>query len=188
MLELYGCSWIIIQGSITFVESTFNTWCSIDENQAGNVIICVPAKRHRTSKGFLDKVNKCWKNVTHASLGGVTSSKWKVGIWSNDSFWDSAELHQFCQAYGLGRRFCDIISPTEAGIAVWRPTQLLSDLFCWHRDTLNDQFIVPGIFSKIQFVKRRLVLKELGNLFDLSDKTIDNWKSSGKSREVWLKL
>ena len=168
ILKGQGCHWVVIQGSLKFVEATLNTWCTIDTNEHTNLIVCSPAKRYRVTTGFLNKI-KCWKNVSHDLLGGVTSSKWRIGVWSRDTYWEATDLHQFCQAYGLDRRLSDIILPTESGRVSTKPDVPLNTLFNWGVNSLTQEFILPGIFSSTRFVKRCLVGKEIAGLFDVSD-------------------
>ena len=72
----HNCHWVVIQGSLNFAQAALNTWCTLDIKGNTKLIICSPAKRHRVTTGFLNKI-RCWKNVSHDSLGGVMSSKWR---------------------------------------------------------------------------------------------------------------
>ena len=172
------CNWIIVQGSIDYVGKIVNTWCNPSTSEDVKLLVIVPAKRYRISTGFLSRI-QCWKNVSHSLLGGVTTSRWKIGIWSTDNSWRAFDLHEVCKAYGLVRKFMDIISHVESGRVAQRPDKSLPDLFPWHESQFRREFILPSVFSSTQFASRKLVMKELSGLLDLSDELINEFYEQG---------
>ena len=162
------CEWVVIQGTCEFIEKTLNSWCKINSSSSCNLIILFPAKRIRKFTSFLGQIS-CWMNVYHSMLGGVTNSRWRMGLWNRDGSWEASDLHQFCQAYGLSRLFRDVISHVEAGRAIAKPTEELPKLIEWYSGQLEQSFILPSVFSYTGFVLRKLVASELAGVFDISE-------------------
>ena len=172
------CNWISIQGSLEFVEEILNTWGNLSLEGSIKLQVILPAKRYRGFKSFLKHV-KCWKNVSHSLLGGVSSARWKLGIWGKESYWKAVDLHGICQAYGLVRRFSDILSHTEGGVVAEKSMKPLPELLSWTPDGFRTKFVIPSVFSRTQFVFRRLILKELGAVFDLPENIIISFQDKG---------
>ena len=175
------CEWVVMQGSHEFIEKTINSWCKISSSSTCNLIVLFPAKRIRKFTSFLRQIG-CWKNVYHSMLGGVTSSRWRLGLWNKDESWEASELHQFCKAYGLSRLFKDIISHVEAGRAIAKPAGELPKLIQCYSGQLQQKFILPSVFSHTGFVLRKLVASELAGVFDISELLLERIVS--ESREA----
>ena len=178
LIHTQACHWICLQGSMEFAEDTLNSWCLMKESYHIRLQVIVPARRYRGFNSFLSKI-RCWKNITHVMLGGVTASKWKLGIWCKDKVFSAEELHHWCQAYGLLRRFVDVISHVENGTPAAKPDKPLPDLFAWEQRQFLKSYLLPSVFSHTRYVIRELVVKEVGALFDVSEYTIAELNKQG---------
>ena len=172
------CEWIVVQGSMKFVAGSLSSWCKLTLSSNCKLLVVTPAKRFRLETGFLKNI-KCWKNIAHSTLGGVTTSKWRVGVWDKGYTWKASDLHQFCQAYGLARKFGDVISHVEVGKSVEKSHTSLPVLIPWYKDSFARLFVLPSIFSSTNFVLRKLVLKEVAGIFDLSELVLDKLIENG---------
>ena len=77
------------------------------------------------------------------------------------------------------RKFTDIISHVESGRVAQRPDKPLPDLFPWHESQFCREFILPSVFSSTRFAFKKLVMKELGGLLDLSDQLVNDFCGEG---------
>ena len=151
----------VITGSLPYVDNLVN---SSNKFPFINTLLVIPYNRFR--KGELRKAGLKWTKVTHASLGGVTTSAWSVGI---PRRFKEMKLMDLSPSAGINRCLKHIIKDGELGKIIRAPaSNALSDLLS--KETMSREiFKLPCYKSCTGWVARQLSSFEKGMAFDLNE-------------------
>lgn len=182
-----ACNWVLIQGTKTFVESALLQELS-GRREAMSIIGVLPSQRIATTS-VLKRSFKKWYRLRHSEIGGVSSSRWLVGLnyptHNPQRALPGKDWTESLITYGLKRSFGDVLKCTIEGFPVPPPNKPLPTTV--HLGSaLEEQFTVSSFKSYSGWVRRKLGLMEIAGVFDLSELLIRKLEEENVSPHVWF--
>ena len=180
------CQWIIVQGSSTFVEEVLGRELLRRSGKA-RVLCLIPSCRvHKGS--VLKRQIKKWYRVSHADIGGVSLSRWLIGL----SYLHNSPLQSLpdkdwierLSTFGLKRQFRDVLKCTLSGTPTDIPSKGIPELISL-RAAGAARFTVPSYKSHSGWVSRELSFMEVGSVFDVSELTLTLLENGGATKAMF---
>ena len=156
----------ILQGSAAFCERVLSSFGQ-DLNKE-KLMFIMPAERLRSFK-LLAKFCAKWYRIKHENIGGITNSKWLIGVGKILNTLDYPPLNKLCATVGLVRQFMDILKTATRGHVCEPPEKQMPKLVTIESVLNRATFRVPCVMSRSGWVNRALTLQELGAVFDLPE-------------------
>lgn len=155
---------ICLEGSRSFIQTAY---ALLNLGADHNVLVLTHPFRHRGRSTLCCPGQAFrWLRVSHAQIGGLSTGRWVIGY---PSKWGVLSLSELSLSFGLSRSVRDAILCNIDGIEVppcsTSPYHLESVPYA----SITSPWITPSVFSKTGWVQRRLVLKEIGALYDISE-------------------
>ena len=160
----------VITGSLRFAQSLVN---ASNTFPLLNSLLVIPYNRFR--KGELRKTGLQWSKVTHASLGGVTTSAWSVGTPRRLAMTKLAELSP---SFGIQRAFKHVIKDGEPGKVVAAPSSVKLPQLISLKAMSLDTYTLPCYRACTGWVTREISSFELGMAFDFNELVLKQLISS----------
>ena len=137
-----------------------------------SILIC-PYDRLRNHQFKMIRVK--WTRFNHAQLGGLTSTRWLVGI---PTHLFRSSLMSSITNLGLKRSFYSIMDEGILGEICDPNSRDPEKLANWRTFKLNEKCCVPAYRSRTGWVKRSLSFKEKALLLDIKENAIKSIASS----------
>ena len=96
----------IIQGTGAFCEHVL--WSFGQSLSKDKLLFILPAERLRIFKRLRERVVK-WYKIRHDEIGGVTNSKWLIGVGKSNKNITFPPITELCATVGMKRHFIDIL-------------------------------------------------------------------------------
>jgi len=150
----------LIIGSLLFVSDVLN-----DRNQFPilNSIVAIPYNRFR--KKELVSAGLRWRKVTHAMLGGITTTAWSIGVPARMS---TVNMELLSPSFGLERYLKHGFKDGELGRVIPPPSSSLMDKRL-SIISLTKEHAFPCYRSCTGWVWRTLTSFEIGLILDLNE-------------------
>ena len=157
---------IIIQGSGKFVEEVLSTFGQ--DTNPGKLHVIIPACRLRAFSRLRVFIAK-WYKIHHNEVGGVSNSRWLIGLGRQKNPVKFPPLEELCATIGLNRFFCDVLKMATRGKVCYPPLKCLPKLITLDSISNREDFYVPCVMSSTGWVTRPLIHQELGAIFDFPE-------------------
>ena len=156
----------ILQGSASFCERVLTSFGQ-DLNKE-KLMFVLPAERLRAYKSLSSSCSK-WYRIKHESIGGITNSKWLIGVGKNSNRSEYPPVNKLCATVGLIRQFMDILKTATRGQVCEPPEKAMPKLVTIDSVLRRATFRVPCVMSRSGWVNRPLTIQELGAVFDFPE-------------------
>jgi hypothetical protein len=157
---------IILQGSAAFCEHVL--WSFGQDLNSESLFVLIPAERLRIFKRLVSRCTK-WYKIKHASIGGVSTSKWLIGVGKSKGYNNFPTLEKLCATFGLKRQFIDIVKTATRGKACEPSDKVMPKLVDLKEVLQRTEWLVPSVMASTGWVRRKLTLQELGSIFDFPE-------------------
>ena len=172
----------IIQGSGKYCNQVLSSYGQ--ELSGVKLFIVLPATRLRAFECLRAKIGK-WYKLKHELIGGVTNSRWLIGVGKSTQHTKYPPLEELCATVGLERQFGDIIKTAARGTVCEPSLKSLPTLLSLDLASSREEFQLPCVMSRTGWVKRPLITQELGALFDFPELYMN--ELTGKNEETMNK-
>ena len=157
---------VIIQGTGSFIDEVLGSFCQTIPTHKLHVVL--PAKRLRSLKQVQTKISK-WYKIGHNKIGGVSNSKWLIGIGHQRDRKEYPSLDELCVTVGLSRHFGDVLKTATRGHVCESPMKPMPSLVALESLGTDDEWQVPCVMSRSGWVTRALIPQEIGAIFDFPE-------------------
>lgn len=145
------------------VDSLWTLWEKSNVLVLGKTILVCPYNRLRAQQFAKVKVN--WSRFHHAKLGGVTNSKWLIGIPRSCA---NETLMHIISNLGMKRSLLSIIDEGTLG-KITGPPHVESKNVLWSITNPDKHFKCPSYRSSTGWVNRPLTFKERAIALDVNE-------------------
>ena len=170
----------IITGSMNFVDLLVN---EVDRFPLVNTLIVIPYNRFR--RGELRRTGLRWTKLTHASVGGVTTSAWSLGI---PKRFDAIKFRNLSPSSGLTRSLKHVIKDGESGKIIPAPSSNSLSKLVTLEEIRSQSFALPCYKSCTGWVFRKLSAFEKGMILDFNELVLEKVIQLGGDMETVDKL
>jgi len=170
----------IFTGSLKFVDLLVN---EVDRFPLINSLVLIPYSRFR--RGELVRTGMRWTKVTHASIGGVTTSAWSLGI---PRRFDAIKFMNLSPSCGLVRRLKHVIKDGEAGRVIPAPVSNALSTLVTLDELMAQSFDLPCYKSCTGWVSRKLSSFEKGMILDFNELVLRHMIQLGEDHVTVDKL
>ena len=148
---------MLIQGSTRFCSKMVSGLKSLELTTEDKIIVTCNGTPRKLKLSFI------FLRLSHASFGGCTETKTSVGFSKGCGVDRNVEISE-----GIPSSVADHVCPVESGTSVdpLSNRELSSKCITTMRNIVNNEFIVPSLFSKTHWVKRRLTSAEILSTLD----------------------
>ena len=157
---------IIIQGSAAFCEHVL--WSFGQDLASDKIFFILPAERLRIFKKLKEKCTK-WYKVRHDNIGGVSNSRWLIGVGKTEVKIKYPPVVDLCATVGLNRQFIDVLKSATRGKVCNPPDKPMPKLVALGSVTSDTQWFAPCVMSRTGWVSRSLTFQELGAIYDFPE-------------------
>ena len=168
LIDNDGVDAVVIQGSLHYGDNLVQTCLNKLIHKNVTTLMVAPEGRTRQFSS-LNLLIKSWRRISHINVGGLTTSKWLIGSTSIGEEKSLPKNSSLFRTQGLKRRLVDVIKDTTSGVVVDIPDKASPLHVNLSDKSLHQSFVLPSIFSRTGWVRRKLIPKEIGALFDFSE-------------------
>jgi len=148
------------------LDSLWGLWLKANVLQLQRSILVCPYNRLRNQQFQVMRIK--WTRFNHAHLGGLTSSRWLVGI---PTRLFQSSLMSLISNLGLTRNVYSIVDEGMLG-EVCDPNTDPERLANWKSFKLNEKWCLPSYRSRTGWVNRSFSFKEKALLLDVKENVI----------------
>ncbi len=178
--------WVILDGSVGFVHEILPRVSSIRNSMKSHLLVLVPSFRLRKFPNFAS-LNFRWVRIRHDAVGGLTGRGYSVGVSKSFESVIGQGVESLSLSFGLRRVPSDAIKSATRGRVVDVDPKHNSILGTPIKDMslLFENLVVPSVFSRTQWVSRRLLPVELAAFADLPELDASVVSQEGLHSIVW---
>ena len=157
---------VVIQGAGSFTEEVLTSFGQ--DISPSKLFVILPAERLRPFNRLKKKIMK-WYKIRHDEIGGVSNSKWLIGIGRQERSVSFPPLSEICATVGMHRHFSDVLKTATRGKVCDPPSKRMPTLISLESVSDNSEFYVPCVMSRTGWVSRLLIPQEQGAIYDFPE-------------------
>ena len=166
-LDLTSVDLCILEGNLKFIEGVLS---SQDQRRLAQLKIAIVAPRARTRGVLWKRLNITWNHICHDTIGGVSTSRWMVGLNFAGGRLDAKTVSQ---SWGLQRTLKDIVKHGHLGTPVPREdAKSLGKDLNQHlalEQFVNSTFVLPSYMCHSGWTRRELTPFEITQVWDVPE-------------------